>query len=277
MGSISDHLEDELLDHVFNASYTPPSTVYLALSTADPGDDAAGISEPVGNNYSRKAITFDAAASRLINQTSTVTFDQATGSWGTISHWAIYDASSGGNMMAHGSLSASKAVVSGNTPSVAAGEVDISFKTLASKGDTTNNVSDYLADELLDFAFRNQAFSEPATYLALCTADLSDSSTGATMTECANANGYARKQVNVNGGSSPTWDLSSSGNVDNTHDITFASPTGSWGTVTALVILDGGTHGAGNVLFYDNGITEQTPDNGDTVKILAGNCDISLT
>ncbi len=277
MGSISDFLENELLDHICNASYTPPATVYLGLSTADPLDTGGGLAEPSGNNYARQSIAFDAAASRLINQTSTVTFPQATGTWGTLTHYAIFDGPSGGNMLAHGSLSAPKVVVSGNTPSVAAGQCDVSFKTLGSKADTTNNISDYLANKLLDFAFRNQAFSAPATYLAYCTADLSDSSTGATMTECANANGYARKQININGGSSPTWDLAASGTLDNTHDIEQASPTGSWGTITALAILDSGTHGAGNVLFYDNGLTEQAPGNGDTVKIPAGDLDLSLT
>jgi len=277
MGSISDYLENELLDHICNAAYTPASTVYLALSTADPTDSGGGLAEPSGNGYARKAISFDAASSRLINQTSTVTFDEATGSWGTITHYAIMDALSSGNMLAHGQLSASKQVVSGNTPSVAAGQVDVSFKTLAGKSDTTNNISNYLANKLLDFAFRNQSFSAPDTYLAYCTADLADSDTGSTMTECANANGYARKQVNVNGGSSPTWDLAANGTLDNTHDIEQSSPTGSWGTITALAILDGGTHGAGEVLFYDNGLTEQAPGNGDTVKIEAGNLDLSLT
>jgi hypothetical protein len=278
MGSITDYLEGELLDHIFNGAgvaYTPPATVYLALSTTTP-TDAGNVTEPVGNGYVRKAIAFDAAAARLINQTSTVTFDQATGSWGTITHWAIYDASTSGNYMAWGALSVSKAVVNGNTPSVAAGEVDISFKTLATKA-TGENVSDYLANLLLDFAFRNQTFTQPATYIAYATANLADSTTGATATECADANGYARKQVNDNGGASPTWDLEASQVIDNTHDIVQASPTGSWGLITAMFIADGGTHGAGNVLFYDNNLTEQTPDNGDTVQIDAGACDIALT
>lgn len=179
--------------------------------------------------------------------------------------------------MAHGALAASKVVVNGNTPSVAAGEVDISFKALGSKGDTSMNASNYLANKLLDFAFRNQSFSSPDTWLAYVTANLADDTTGATMTEVTNSNGYARKQVNPNGGSSPTWDIAASGVVSNTHDIVQSSPTGSWGLITALVYLDSGTHGAGNVLFYDNGITEQTPDTGDTVKISVGNQDIALT
>lgn len=266
MGSISNYLEDELLDHIFNAAYTPVSTVYLALSTADPTDDGSGMAEPSGNGYARKAITFSAASSRQIDQNADVNFDQASGSWGTITHWAIFDALTSGNMLAHGALSTSKQVVSGNTPSVASGEVTISV--------SAGEVSDYLANKLLDFAFRNQAFSAPDTYIALATADISDSDTGSTITEVS-GNGYARKQTNPNGGSSPTWDLSASGLVDNTHDITFAAPTGSWGLVTAAAIIDAVS--AGNLLFYENTITEQTPGSGDTVKFAAGDLDVSLS
>ncbi len=38
MGSLSDYAENELLDHLFNAAYSPVATVYLALCTADPTD-----------------------------------------------------------------------------------------------------------------------------------------------------------------------------------------------------------------------------------------------
>ncbi len=266
MGSMSDFLENELLDHIFNAAYTPPATVYLGLSTADPLDDGSGLAEPSGNGYIRKAITFGAAASRVITQSGDVTFDQATGSWGTITHYGIFDAESAGNMMAHGSLSVSKAVVSGNTPSVASAECIVTV--------SAGEVSDYLANILLDFAFRNQAFSAPATYIALATADISDSDTGSTITEVSGGS-YARKQVNINGGASPTWDLAASGLVDNTHDITFASPTASWGLVTAAAIIDALT--AGNLLFYENTMNDQTPDSGDTVKFPVGDLDVSLS
>ena len=276
MGSITDFLEGELLDHVFNIVYGKPTTVYLGLSTSTI-DDTGNDTEPVGNGYVRKAITFDAAAARLLNQTATVTFDEASGAWGTITDYGIYDAETNGNLMAYGVLSAAKAIVSGNTASIAAGQIDISFKTLGAKGDGTNNISDYLANTLLDLAFRNQAYASPATYIGYCTADVVDADAGADITEVTDANNYSRKQVNINGGASPTWDLAASQLVDNTHDIVQAAPSGSWGLITALVIMDSATHGAGEVLFYDNGIVEQTPTSGDTVKNTAGSLDISLT
>lgn len=263
MGSISDHLENELLDHILEVgAYVPAATVYIGLSTADPLDTAAGLAEPIGNNYAREAITFSAASSRAIENSGTITFNQASGSWGTITHYAIFDALTNGNMMAHGSLSASKAVTTGNTPSIAASQVQISFNSGAA--------STYLANAVLDFAFRNQAFSQPNVHVALCTADLTDASTGATITEVANSNNYARVDYG-------TWDAAAGGVTANTNAISFPNPSGSWGTVTACCLIDAATYGAGNILFYDNTLTEQEPVNGDTVQFAAGDFDITLS
>jgi hypothetical protein len=228
----------------------------------------------VGNNYSRQAITFGAAASRQISNSGQVNFSQASGPWGTITHFAVMSASSSGNVLAVGQLTTSKSVVSGNTPSVAIGEVDILFQTLGTKG-TGENISDYLANKILDFAFRNQTFTQPSTYVGLWTATLADASTGATAGECS-GNSYARKQVNVNGGSSPTWKLAASQIVENLHDITMATPSGTWGTVVSMAILDASS--SGNILFYDNtNVVDQAVAANDTVRFAANGLDCSLT
>jgi hypothetical protein len=265
MGSLSDYAELELLDHVFNAAYTPAATVYLGLSTADPGDDGAGLAEPSGNGYIRKAITFGAAASRTVTQSGTVTFDQATGPWGTITYWAIFDAESSGNMLAHGALGASKSVVSGNTPSVASGEVTVAF--------SAGEISDTLAENLLDLMFRNQAYSAPDTYIALVTATVSDSDTGTTITE-PSGGAYARVQVEPNGGSSPTWDLAAGGLVDNTHLVAFPQATASWGTIVGVAICSAAS--AGDMLFYDNDMGDQAVGDGDTAQFPIGDLDITM-
>jgi hypothetical protein len=108
------------------------------------------------------------------------------------------------------------------------------------------------------------------------TADDDDASTS-DLTEVTGTS-YARTEVNPNGGSSPTWDLSSGGNVDNTHDITLPSPGASdWDEIVAMAIVDA-VSGAANVLAYDNtNIVDQTPSSGDTIKFVAGALDITLS
>ena len=272
MGSITDFLENELLDHIFNGAYTPPATIYLALATADPTDAATGAAmNEVANtgSYARTAITFGAAASRRVTQNATVTFPQATGPWGTVTHWAVVDSAThgAGNVLSHGALVDPKSVVSGNTPSVASGEVYVEF--------SAGEVSDYLANIALDFAFRNQTFTQPATYVAACTATVADTDTGSTITE-PGGGAYARKQVNVNGGASPTWDLAAAGLVDNTHDVDLGPASGAaWGTIVAVAIVDAAT--VGNLLMYDNAMTDQAVGDGDTMRFPVGDLDCVMT
>ncbi len=128
MGSFSDYWENEILDHLFGKSnYTPP-TIYVGLSTADPGDDGAGLSEPSGNGYARvqtEATDWNVAASGLLDNANTITFNAATGNWGTLTHFALFDAVSGGNMLAHGALTQTRIVGSGDTAHFAAGDLDV--------------------------------------------------------------------------------------------------------------------------------------------------------
>ena len=130
MGGFSDYWENKILDHIFGkGSYTPP-VIYVALSTADPTDDGSGFSEPSGNAYARSqtsASDWNAASSGSLDNAGDITFDKATGSWGTITHFALFDAVTGGNMLAHGALSQPKAIGSSDTAKFEAGDLDISL------------------------------------------------------------------------------------------------------------------------------------------------------
>ena len=130
MGSFSDHWENEILDHLFGkGSYTPP-TIYVGLSTADPGDDGSGLSEPSGNGYARVATSaadWNSASGGALDNANALEFAEATGSWGTVTHFALFDASSSGNLLAHGSLTQSKTIASGDTARFSAGDLDVSL------------------------------------------------------------------------------------------------------------------------------------------------------
>ncbi len=127
--SFSDYLENKLLDHVFaGTSYTPPGTLYVGLSTADPLDDGSGLAEPSGGGYARKAVTFGAAANGQVSNNAAVTFPESTAAWGTITHFAVFDAATGGNMLAHGALTTARNVdAAGITLSFGAGQLTISL------------------------------------------------------------------------------------------------------------------------------------------------------
>jgi len=267
MGTISDYLENELLDHIFNADYTPAATVYIGLGTSV--DDESLTGEPSGDGYAREAIAFDAASSRKVENSAQISFGPASGgNWGELSVWAIFDAETDGNMLAHGSLSTAKTVYDGNTPKIAAQEVDIEF--------SSGVISTTWAHNLLNRAFRNITVGtgKPDTYVALCTSAPVDADTDITAKE-PSGNGYLREIVNENGGSSPTWDAAASGALDNTHLIQFDTPSGSWGTLSHVAICSALT--AGNLICWASLDSSEAVTTDDDVEFAIGDLDWTLS
>jgi hypothetical protein len=261
MGSFIDSFENKVLDHILiNTALNQPTNIYVALSTADPLDTGAGIAEPSGNNYGRaQCNTWDTAASRATANTAQINFAQASGSWGTITHWALYDAITGGALIAHGQFTVSKLISAGHTPFIKAGELDVSFNT--------GGISTYLANKVLDHVFKNTALTQYTNlYVGVSTGNPGD--TGTLTTE-PSGNAYARLQVN-------DWDAAASGASQNTAAITFVEATGSWGTIAYAFIVDSDVEGSGNVLIYGALGASQAIGAGDVLEFAAGAYDITL-
>jgi len=124
--SFTNFLETEILDHVFaGAAYTAPGTHYLALFTAAPGETGGG-TELSGSAYVRKAVAFATSGDTTSNNAA-IEFPTATGSWGTVTHVGVFDALTSGNLMAYATLSASKAIATGDVFRVPSGDLDITL------------------------------------------------------------------------------------------------------------------------------------------------------
>ena len=124
--SFTNFLETEILDHVFaGAAYTAPSTKYIGLFTAAPGETGGG-TEVSGNAYARQSMAFTTSGDTTSNSAA-VEFPTATGSWGTITHVGIFDAVSSGNLMVYATLTVSKAIASGDVFRVPSGDLDITL------------------------------------------------------------------------------------------------------------------------------------------------------
>ena len=125
MSAMSDYLENEILDHILSVgSFTMPANIYVGLSTGSFSDDNSG-TELSGSGYTRKEITFAAASSASSASNATVTFPTATGSWGAVSHWGIFDASSSGNLLVHGAFASSKTIASGDVLRINSGDLTV--------------------------------------------------------------------------------------------------------------------------------------------------------
>jgi hypothetical protein len=127
MAAMSNYLEDALINATLrNTTYTSPSVVYAALFTSDPTDAGTG-TEVTGGSYTREAITFGAPSNGASTNSAAVEFDQATADWGTVTHFGIYDASTSGNLLYHGALTASKIIQNGDVFKFAISSVSVTL------------------------------------------------------------------------------------------------------------------------------------------------------
>lgn len=128
-----------------------------------------------------------------------------------------------------------------------------------------SNMSDYLEGQIRAHIFRDASFTKPSTLaICLCTSAPSDSSTGSTITEVSNSNGYSRQTLDPD---DANWSAgtSSNGLTSNLSAITFTASGGGWGTITHVAICDNATYGSGNMLFYGTLTASKTIADGDSL------------
>lgn len=126
---------------------TRPTARFIQLHSGDPGDDGsanviAGITRAdCTANLSRTSHTVGAG--------SQIDLGSYVGANVTATHYSIWDAASGGNMICRGALNASKAIEDGNAVTVEAGDLSIAFAgTMLCHG---------YQDKLLDWLFISSA------------------------------------------------------------------------------------------------------------------------
>jgi len=136
MTAASNYLENKVLDHVLkNTAYTQPTSLHLGLFINTSGNAAANLEAGTltdevslsGTAYARMSVAFAAASGGTSATNATVTFATATAAWGTITHVAIMDAATGGNVLFWGAVTTAKAIDSGDTFQITSGNLSISL------------------------------------------------------------------------------------------------------------------------------------------------------
>lgn len=130
MGSFSNYWENKLLDHIFGKGDLTPPVIYLGLLTAEPGEDGTGLAEPSGNAYERvqtSASDWNISTGGSLDNIVDIVFPMVTGSWGKVTHFALFDSATDGNMLAYGTLSPAKVIGSGVIAKFAAGDLVINL------------------------------------------------------------------------------------------------------------------------------------------------------
>jgi len=130
MGSKSNYLEDELLDHVLKTgAWSQPTNIYIALCKSTIAEDDTGStlpSEVSGGSYARVTCnTWDASSAGASENSQPVTFATATAVWGTVTDFALVTHSTTGQVLYYGKLTTSKNIATDDTAKFATGDIDI--------------------------------------------------------------------------------------------------------------------------------------------------------
>jgi len=143
MSAMSDFLENKLIDQLFRGQAAPTTTtLYVGLLTAAPSDSGGG-TEVSGGSYARVAVTSSlanwagtqsagstTASSGSGGQTSNnaaITFPTPSAGWGLVTHFGVYDASTGGNLLFWGALTIAKTINQADTVTFPAASLSITF------------------------------------------------------------------------------------------------------------------------------------------------------
>lgn len=125
MAAISTYLANKLLNVSLNgATFTAPSTVYIALGTTNQaaGDTAT---EVTGGSYARQALAFASASTAAsIANTGAPSFTSMPSC--TVTSISLYDAATAGNLLYFENIS-SQVVNAGGTFSVPAASVTVTL------------------------------------------------------------------------------------------------------------------------------------------------------
>ena len=139
MSAATNHTESLALTWLMTtSSATRPTAWYVGLFTAAPTDAGTGSGTEVstsGTAYARKQVTFSVNTTGTspnittrAQNTATLLWDPATANWGTVTHLAVFDASTGGNMLFYGALTANKTIDSGDAFQILANNLSIELQ-----------------------------------------------------------------------------------------------------------------------------------------------------
>lgn len=120
--------------NLFGTKTTPsiPSTYYIGLSTTAPSIDGTNVTEPdTAAGYARVALmTLSEPVTSVVTNSQAITFDESTASWGTVTHFVIYDTAErgSGNLLMYGQLSTARVVETATIMTIKAGYLKLSVQ-----------------------------------------------------------------------------------------------------------------------------------------------------
>lgn len=116
--------------NVFGSKTSPalPGGYYIGLSTTEPAAAGTGATEPLSSaGYARVALTsLGEPSGGAVTNGQAINFAESTASWGTVTHFVIYDAETAGNLLMYGALTTPLTVEAGGSVTIKAGALSLS-------------------------------------------------------------------------------------------------------------------------------------------------------
>jgi hypothetical protein len=120
------YTDNKLIDHLLGSgTYTKPASKYVALYVGDPAGSGTEISTS-GTAYVRQSGSFSVSGGTATNS-GNIEYPAATAAWGTITHVAIFDASTSGNMLVSAALSSAKTIGTGDVLRIPTGQLSVTL------------------------------------------------------------------------------------------------------------------------------------------------------
>lgn len=116
--------------NIFNTKTSPalPTNYYIGLSTSAPTISGSGVTEPsIDAGYARVRLTsLSEPNDGVVTNSQAINFNESTASWGTITHFVIFDSATGGNLLMYGTLSTPRSVETATIMTIKEGYLSLS-------------------------------------------------------------------------------------------------------------------------------------------------------
>lgn len=120
-----------IMGNVFMTKLSPtlPKKVYLGLSSTAPQVDGTGVSEPLASaGYQRVELTnLGEPVNGVVSNGDEIQFDESSASWGTITHFVLFDSPTDGNLLMFNQLFQSRSVETATIVMVKTGSLKLTL------------------------------------------------------------------------------------------------------------------------------------------------------
>lgn len=259
MSAMTNHFEQLILNTMRGATATAPTAVYVALFLSDPTESGTAGTEADYSGYTRQALTLStpviSGTTVSTQNTTQITFPTPGSNVGTVTHAAIMDAQSGGNVLIYKQLDNPIALTSEISPRFAVGDIALSM--------AGGNLIPAFKQKILNY-LRNQNIDGFQPHLALFGGD--PTANGAEL----GGTDYARLPLVFDAPSEQTSGQMRMVNSNNAQ----SNAAQSWGAWTHSVIMDAAS--GGNRVWYSQNQATYNMKNGARVYVNAQSISMAL-